>query len=186
MRMGPGDIMDVTGATYTFLINGLPPAANWTALFKPGEKVRFRFINSASMSTFDVRIPDLPLRIVHNRSHSARWSVREASICAKDVSTSSFFAMSSIPAGWPGYSARRRACRRGVAACGAPGRLDARWRQRRRGTRPAHREGQEVPRRRRQDRQPAYATHFFPWHASGLGLNRIEASARILPIFVSI
>jgi CopA family copper-resistance protein len=64
MRMGPSDIMDVTGATYTFLINGLPPAANWTALFKPGEKVRFRFINSASMSTFDVRIPDLPLRIV--------------------------------------------------------------------------------------------------------------------------
>ena len=64
MRMTPADIMDVTGATYTFLINGLPPAANWTALFKPGEKVRLRFINSASMSTFDVRIPDLPLRIV--------------------------------------------------------------------------------------------------------------------------
>ena len=64
MRMSPADIMDVTGATYTFLINGLPPAVNWTALFKPGEKVRLRFINSASMSTFDVRIPDLPLRIV--------------------------------------------------------------------------------------------------------------------------
>ena len=64
MRMSPTDIMDVTGATYTFLINGQPPAANWTALFKPGEKVRLRFINSASMSTFDVRIPDLPLRIV--------------------------------------------------------------------------------------------------------------------------
>lgn len=64
MRMSPTDIMDVTGATYTFLINGLPPAANWTALFKPSEKVRLRFINSASMSTFDVRIPDLPLRIV--------------------------------------------------------------------------------------------------------------------------
>lgn len=64
MRMSPADIMDVTGATYTFLINGLPPAANWTALFKPGEKVRLRFINSAAMSTFDVRIPDLPLRIV--------------------------------------------------------------------------------------------------------------------------
>src|SRR6266852_5183683 len=64
MRMSPTDIMDVTGATYTFLINGQPPAANWTALFKPGEKVRLRFINSASMATFDVRIPDLPLRIV--------------------------------------------------------------------------------------------------------------------------
>ena len=64
MRMSPTDIMDVTGATYTFLVNGQPPAANWTALFKPGEKVRLRFINSATMSTFDVRIPGLPLRIV--------------------------------------------------------------------------------------------------------------------------
>jgi CopA family copper-resistance protein len=64
MRMSPADIMDVTGATYTFLLNGRPPAANWTALFKPGERVRLRFINSASMTTFDVRIPDLPLSVV--------------------------------------------------------------------------------------------------------------------------
>jgi FtsP/CotA-like multicopper oxidase with cupredoxin domain len=64
MRMSPTDIMDVTGAIYTFLINGQPPAANWTGLFKPGERVRLRFINSASMSTFDVRIPDLGMMIV--------------------------------------------------------------------------------------------------------------------------
>jgi len=64
MRMSPTDIMDVTGATYTFLINGLPPAANWTGLFRPGERVRLRFINSASMTTFDVRIPGLSLTIV--------------------------------------------------------------------------------------------------------------------------
>lgn len=64
MRMSPTDIMDVTGATYTFLINGQPPTANWTALFGLGETIRLRFINSAAMSTFDVRIPDLPLRIV--------------------------------------------------------------------------------------------------------------------------
>ena len=64
MRMSPTDIADVTGATYTFLINGLPPAANWTALFNPGERVRLRFINSAAMSTFDVRIPGLPLTVV--------------------------------------------------------------------------------------------------------------------------
>jgi CopA family copper-resistance protein len=64
MRMSPTDIMDVTGATYTFLINGQPPAANWTGLFRPGERVRLRFINSASMTTFDVRIPGLPLTIV--------------------------------------------------------------------------------------------------------------------------
>lgn len=64
MRMSPTDIMDVTGATYTFLINGHPPAANWTALFNPGEKVRLRFINGSSMTTFDVRIPGLPLTVV--------------------------------------------------------------------------------------------------------------------------
>jgi FtsP/CotA-like multicopper oxidase with cupredoxin domain len=57
MRMSPTDIMDVTGATYTFLMNGQPPAANWTALFAPGENVRLRFINGSSMTTFDVRIP---------------------------------------------------------------------------------------------------------------------------------
>ena len=64
MRMSPTDIMDVTGATYTFLINGHPPAANWTALFNPGERVRLRFINGSSMTTFDVRIPGLPLTVV--------------------------------------------------------------------------------------------------------------------------
>jgi len=64
MRMSPTDIMDVTGATYTFLVNGRPPAANWTGLYRPGERVRLRFINGASMTTFDVRIPGLPLRIV--------------------------------------------------------------------------------------------------------------------------
>jgi CopA family copper-resistance protein len=64
MRMNPTDIMDVTGSTYTFLLNGQPPARNWTALFKAGERVRLRFINSAAMSTFDVMIPDLPLTVV--------------------------------------------------------------------------------------------------------------------------
>jgi CopA family copper-resistance protein len=64
MRMSPTDIMDVTGAAYTFLINGQPPAANWTGLFRPGERIRLRFINSSSMTTFDVRIPGLSLTIV--------------------------------------------------------------------------------------------------------------------------
>jgi CopA family copper-resistance protein len=64
MRMSPTDIQDVGGATYTFLMNGQPPAANWTALFAPGETVRLRFINGSSMTTFDVRIPGLDLRIV--------------------------------------------------------------------------------------------------------------------------
>ena len=33
MNMNPTDILDVSGATYTYLLNGQPPAANWTALF---------------------------------------------------------------------------------------------------------------------------------------------------------
>jgi CopA family copper-resistance protein len=64
MRMSPTDNMDVSGATYTFLMNGQPPGANWTGLFNPGEKVRLRFINGSSMSTFDVRIPGLAMTVV--------------------------------------------------------------------------------------------------------------------------
>jgi len=64
MRMDPTDIADVTGSTYTFLINGQPPEANWTALFTPGERVRLRFINGAAMTYFDVRIPGLEMEVV--------------------------------------------------------------------------------------------------------------------------
>jgi CopA family copper-resistance protein len=66
MRMSPADILDVTGATYTYLVNGKPPAANWTGLFRPGERVRLRFINGSSMSIFDVRIPGLKLTVVQS------------------------------------------------------------------------------------------------------------------------
>lgn len=64
MRMDPTDIADVTGSTYTFLMNGQPPEANWTALFTPGERVRLRFINGAAMTYFDVRIPGLEMEVV--------------------------------------------------------------------------------------------------------------------------
>jgi CopA family copper-resistance protein len=64
MRMSPTDILDVSGATYTYLLNGHGPDANWTALFKPGERVRLRFINGSSMSIFDVRIPGLRMSVV--------------------------------------------------------------------------------------------------------------------------
>jgi FtsP/CotA-like multicopper oxidase with cupredoxin domain len=64
MRMSPTDILDVSGATYTYLLNGYGPQANWTALFKPGERVRLRFINGSSMSIFDVRIPGLGMTVV--------------------------------------------------------------------------------------------------------------------------
>ena len=64
MRMNPTDLADVSGYEYTYLLNGAPPARNWTALFEPGERVRLRLINGSSMSFFDVRIPGLPLTVV--------------------------------------------------------------------------------------------------------------------------
>lgn len=62
MRMDPTDIEDVTG--YTFLINGRSPERNFTALFRPGERVRLRFINSCAMTYQDVRIPGLRMTVV--------------------------------------------------------------------------------------------------------------------------
>ena len=64
MRMSDTDIADVTGYTYTFLMNGNTPEDNWTCLFSEGEKVRLRFINGAAMSLFDVRIPGLKMTVV--------------------------------------------------------------------------------------------------------------------------
>ena len=64
MRMSAADLADVTGYTYTYLMNGRAPAANWTGLFTPGEKVRLRFINGSGMSYFDVRIPGLKMTVV--------------------------------------------------------------------------------------------------------------------------
>ena len=72
MRMDPTDISDVTGSTYTFLINGHGPQDNWTALFKPGERVRLRFINAAAMTNFNVRIPDLRMRVVQADGQNVR------------------------------------------------------------------------------------------------------------------
>lgn len=64
MNMSPNDIADVSGATYTYLLNGNPPNANWTGIFKRGERVRLRFINGSSMTFFDVRIPGLKMTVV--------------------------------------------------------------------------------------------------------------------------
>jgi len=64
MRMDPTDFADVTGYTFTYLMNGLSPSANWTALFHPGERIRLRFINAASMTFYDVRIPGLTMTVV--------------------------------------------------------------------------------------------------------------------------
>ena len=64
MRMNPTDLADVSGYTYTYLMNGTAPAGNWTGVFKPGERVRLRFINGSAMSYFDVRIPGLKMTVV--------------------------------------------------------------------------------------------------------------------------
>lgn len=64
MRMDPTDISDVTGSTYSFLINGHTPRDNWTGLFRPGERVRLRFINAGAMTIFNVRIPGLIMTVV--------------------------------------------------------------------------------------------------------------------------
>ncbi len=64
MRMDPSDISDVTEAAYTFLINGHSPRENWTGLFRAGERVRLRIINSAAQTTFNFRIPGLRMTVV--------------------------------------------------------------------------------------------------------------------------
>src|SRR5690554_413951 len=64
MRMSDRDISDVTGAAYTYLINGNTPEQGWQVLFKAGEKVRLRLINAAAMTIFDVRIPGLKMTVV--------------------------------------------------------------------------------------------------------------------------
>jgi len=64
MRMDPTDVADVTGSTYTYLVNGHGPRDNWTALFRPGERVRLRVVNASAMTTFNVRAPGLPLTVV--------------------------------------------------------------------------------------------------------------------------
>ncbi len=64
MRMDPTDLSDVTGEVLSYLVNGHGPKTNWTALFKPGERVRLRFINAAAMTVFNVRIPGLAMTVV--------------------------------------------------------------------------------------------------------------------------
>ncbi|MDH4192367.1 MAG: copper resistance system multicopper oxidase, partial [Betaproteobacteria bacterium] len=64
MRMSPTDLADISAYTYTYLMNGAAPAGNWTGIFRPGERVRLRFINGGAGTFFDVRIPGLQLTVV--------------------------------------------------------------------------------------------------------------------------
>ncbi|MEH3037524.1 MAG: copper resistance system multicopper oxidase [Sphingomonas adhaesiva] len=64
MRMDPTDISDVTGSTYSFLVNGHGTPENWTGLFAPGERVRLRIVNASAMTNFNVRVPGLAMTVV--------------------------------------------------------------------------------------------------------------------------
>lgn len=72
MRMDPTDIADITGSTYTYLVNGHGPQENWTGLFNPGERVRLRVINASAMSVFNFRIPGLPMTVVQADGNNVR------------------------------------------------------------------------------------------------------------------
>ena len=72
MRMMPSDIADVTGATYTYLVNGQGPDDNWTGLFASGERVRLRIINASAMTIFNLRIPGLPMTVVSADGENVR------------------------------------------------------------------------------------------------------------------
>jgi len=64
MLMNMTDLSDISAYTYCYLLNGNTPETNWTALFNKGERIRLRFINAASQSFFDVRIPNLKMTVV--------------------------------------------------------------------------------------------------------------------------
>ena len=64
MRMNPTDLADITAATYTYLVNGVPPAGNHTVMARRGERLRLRVINASASTIFDIRIPGLKLTVV--------------------------------------------------------------------------------------------------------------------------
>ena len=86
MRMRPTDLSDVTGHHYTYLVNGASPAANWTALFSRGEKVRLRVVNGSAQSIFDFRVPGLKMTVVAADGQDVEpVSVDEARIATAEV-----------------------------------------------------------------------------------------------------
>jgi CopA family copper-resistance protein len=64
MRMNPRDISDVTGSTYTFLVNGHGQQDDLQFAFVPGERVRLRVINGSAMTFFNLRIPGVPMTVI--------------------------------------------------------------------------------------------------------------------------
>jgi FtsP/CotA-like multicopper oxidase with cupredoxin domain len=128
MNMDPADILDVSGATYTYLVNGQPPAANWTALFRPNERVRLRFINGSAMSIFDVRIPGLPMTVVQADGNEVepvtidefRISVAETYDVIVQPDDESAFTIFAQSEDRTGYARATLAPRRGMTAVVPP------------------------------------------------------------------
>src|SRR5690606_20882709 len=63
MRMSAADLSDVSGATYTYLMNGSAPAGNWTGHFRTGSRVRPHGI-SASTFTY----------LMNGRAPAGNWT----------------------------------------------------------------------------------------------------------------
>ncbi|MEW6321999.1 MAG: copper resistance system multicopper oxidase [Acidobacteriota bacterium] len=124
MRMSASDIADVSGYTYTYLMNGQAPAANWTGLFRPGERLRLRFINGSAMTYFDVRIPGLTMTVVA----SDGLPVRPVTVDEFRIATAETFDVIVEPSGQEaftifaqamdrtGYAAGTLAVREGLSA----------------------------------------------------------------------
>jgi CopA family copper-resistance protein len=128
MNMAPTDILDVSGATYAYLINGRPPAANWTGLFRPHERIRLRFINGSSMSIFDVRIPGLPMTVIQSDGNDVepitvdefRISVAETYDVIVQPNTSSAFTIFAQSEDRTGYARGTLAPKAGMSAVVPP------------------------------------------------------------------
>lgn len=114
MRMSASDLADVTGATYTYLMNGMPPAANWTGLFAPGERVRLRIINGSSMSYFDLRIPGVKMTVVASDGQS----VHPVSVDELRIAVAETFDVIVEPRGQDAFTIFAQAMDRTGYACG--------------------------------------------------------------------
>ena len=67
MNMAPTDILDVSGAAYTYLLNGHPPGANWTGLVPARRK---------GAAALHQRLVDEHLRRAHPQSQDGRGADR--------------------------------------------------------------------------------------------------------------
>ena len=114
MRMSAADLADVTGSTYTYLLNGTAPAGNWTGLFTPGERVRLRVINGSAMSYFDVRIPGLKLTVVA----ADGMPVRPVTVDEFRIAVAETYDVIVEPSGQDAYTIVAQAMDRTGMACG--------------------------------------------------------------------